>query len=235
MSIQIDPTGYRARWVIYLDLLGFTELVKIKNWFSISAFYEKVVKSFIEDFQYTPQVEITWFSDTFLLYSSDDTASSFATIEAPTRWFIDSLIEKGIPVRGSMVCGDFYADKENNIFIGSALIEAYHYGENQDWIGFVLSPTAVNQTAILGLPTNQSINYAYWNIPYKKSKMGDFNFQESLPAYIIGRHAVINGRNPCLDKLKEMKNNLKDKGLIKKYDNTINFIEKNIRTFVKDE
>ena len=126
-----------------------------------------------------------------------------------------------------MSYGDFYADKENNVLFGPALIEAYHHGENQDWIGFVLSPSAVNQMVVIGLPANGRLNYAYWNIPYKK--IADVNLQKSLPAYIIGGHAETNGRNPCLDKLLKMKGRLTDSGLIKKYENTINFIEANKR------
>lgn len=234
-QIQVDIDGYTLRWVSYLDLLGFTELVKTKDWFSVSSCYDKAVESCHRDLGFEPKVEKTWFSDTFLFYSPDSTGSSFAAIEATTRWFIYWLIYYGIPVRGAMSCGDFYADKENNVLFGPALIEAYHYGENQDWIGFVLSPSTVNQMAVIGLPANGRLNYAYWNIPYKKKvqKIADVNLRKSLPAYIIGGHAEINGRNPCLDKLLEMKGRLTDSGLIKKYENTINFIEANKRAMIK--
>ena len=138
-----------------------------------------------------------------------------------------------------MSYGDFYADKESNTFFGPALIEAYHYGENQDWIGFVLTPSAVNQMAAIGLHANKMLNYSYWDIPYKKaaycaSARKDARIlQKSLPAYIIGGHLEINGRNLCLDKLCEMKGRLKDDRLIRKYENTIKFIVANKRTFVK--
>ena len=229
---QVDLDGYTVRWVSYLDLLGFTELVKTKDWFSVSSCYDKAVESCTRDPDFEPKVEKTWFSDTFLFYSPDSTGSSFASIEATTRWFIYWLIYWGIPVRGAMSCGGFYADKENNVFFGPALIEAYHYGENQDWIGFVLSPSAVNQMAVIGLPTNKMLNYAYWNIPYKKTNV---ILQKSLPAYIIGGHAETNGRNLCLEKLLVMKGRLTDSRKIRKYKKTINFIEANKRILIKQK
>jgi len=230
---QFDPANYAVRWVSYIDLLGFTELVRTKSWIDVFSYYTKAVEHFIEDFGFEPRIEKTWFSDTFLLYSRGNAPSSFAAIEATTRWFVYYLISDGIPVRGAMAYGDFYADKENNIFFGQALIEAYHYGENQDWIGFVLCPSAVNQMAAIGLPANKRLNYAYWNIPYKKHKKADGILQKSLPAYIIGGSVEINGRNPCLDKLLEMKGKLTDSGLVKKYENTISFIEANKRTMIR--
>ena len=164
-QIQVDLDDYTVRWVSYLDLLGVTELIKTKDWFYVSSYYDKAVESCTRNLNFEPKTEKIWFSDTFLLYSPDNTASSFTAIEATTRWFVYSLIAAGIPVRGAMSCGDFYADKENDIFFGPALIEAYHYGENQDWIGFVLAPTAVKQMDAIGLPANKRLNCAYWNIP----------------------------------------------------------------------
>jgi hypothetical protein len=230
-QIQIDSANYAVRWVSYLDLLGFAELVKTKNWIYIFSHYTQAVERFIKDFGFEPKIEKTWFSDTFLLYSPDNTASSFAAIEAINRWFIYFLISYGIPARGAMSCGNFYADKGNNVFFGQSLIEAHYYGENQDWIGFVLSPSAVNQMAAVGLPVNERLNYAYWQIPYKKA---DDTLAKFLPAYIIGNSVEINGRNPCLDKLIKMKERLNDSRLIRKYENTISFIKANKRIVIKD-
>ena len=225
-----DLSGYIPRWVSYLDLLGFKEIVLTKDWMDVFLYYAKAVQNCAKDLGFTPEIEKPWFSDTFLMYSSDNSAPSFTAIEATTRWFIYFLICSGIPVRGAMACGDFYAEKINSVFFGQALIEAYHYGENQDWIGFILAPSAVNQMALIGLPASERLNYAYWSIPYKGGKGGDINLQESLPAYIIGGHTTINNRNPCLDKLLVMKGQQKDATIIRKYENTINFIEANKRT-----
>lgn len=231
---QVDLEGYSVRWVSYIDLLGFTDLIKTRDWFEVSTQYDKAIEHCTRDLGFQPKIEKTWFSDTFLLYSLDNTASSFTAIEATNRWFIYWLIYFGIPVRGAMAYGDFYADKEKNIFFGPALIEAYRYGENQDWIGFVLTPSVISQMAAIGVPADQRLDYAYWNIPYKKYKKSLYGtLQEYLPAYIIGDSVRINGRNLCLEKLLQMKGILKDSKLIRKYENTISFIEANKREVLK--
>ena len=51
------------------------------------------------------------------------------------------LILKEIPVRGSLSIGDLYTLQRKNIFIGKALIDAYEYGEKQNWLGFILTPS----------------------------------------------------------------------------------------------
>lgn len=227
--IQVDPTNHARRWISYLDLLGFTELIRTKNWVSVFSYYTHAIEYCRRQHEFG-QVEKTWFSDTFLLYSLDDSASSFAAIEATTRWFVYFLVSAGIPVRGAMSCADFYADKQNNVFFGKALIEAHHYGENQNWIGFVLSPSCVEQMATIGFPADQRLNYAYWNIPYKRM---DKTLPTSLPAYILGGSEEISGRNQCLDKLCEMRARLKGSDHIAKYENAISFIEANKRKIVK--
>ncbi len=230
--IQIDPANHARRWVSYLDLLGFTDLIRTKGWIYIFSYYTQAIDDCIRVDGFKPRVEKTWFSDTFLLYSPDDTAPSFGAIEATTRWFVYSLVSHGIPVRGAMSCGDLYADKQNNVFFGKALTEAYHYGENQDWIGFVLSPSCVEQMAAVGLPANHRLNYAYWDVPYKRI---DETHPQTLPAYIMGGSAEVNGRNACLDKLREMRARLKSSDYAAKYENAISFIEANRREIVKGQ
>lgn len=238
-EIEFEDKFNAKRWVCYLDLLGFTELTKTQDPFSVFLYYTKAIEHLSSEKGFRPDIiEKTWFSDTFLLYTPDDSASSFCIIEAITRWFIYFLICDSVakPIRGAMSCDDFYADRYNNIFFGKALIEAYTYGENQDWIGFVLSPSAVKRLDEVNSPSSVRLNYAFWDIPYKRC---DLKIEKHLPAYIIGTHSTINGRNPCLEKLKQLLKQLKqaqkDRIIIKKYKNTIKFLEANKRVLMDKE
>jgi hypothetical protein len=230
---EFDDKLNAKRWVSYLDLLGFTELTNAQDPFSVFLYYTKAIEEFSSKRGFRPDmIEKTWFSDTFLLYTTDDSAYSWAIIDSITRWFIFFLIYDNVvkPIRGALSCDNFYADKDNNIFFGKALIEAYTYGENQDWIGFILSPSAIKQMKQVGLPANERFNYAYWDIPYKRH---DLNIEKHLPAYIIGTHASdIDGQNPCLEKLKQHKRFQKDANIVRKYENTIKFLEANKRWMV---
>jgi hypothetical protein len=218
----IDFEDYSDYWVSYFDLLGFSELVNTRKYFDVWESYSKAFKQ-LED--YNPYVDISWFSDSFIFYSSNDGPDSFSSIEGVSRSFIHYLILRRIPVRGALSFGRFYANKKYNIFFGPALIDAYHYGEAQDWIGFILTPSTIEQMDKIGLPAKQRIHYAYWDIPFKlKGKEKTLN----LPAYII--EGYINNRNLCLEKLQQIRNSLinsNDYKYVKKYENTIKFLEEN--------
>lgn len=219
--IKVDPGCYARRWVAYLDLLGFGELVCTENWVNIFSKYAPIIERYTrEDLIAEPTIEKAWFSDTFILFSPDDTALSFTAIEGTARWFVNYLVSHGIPVRGAISCDDLYADKQNNIFFGKALLEAYHYGENQNWIGLILTPSSVKQMDAVGLPADRRLDYVYWNIPYRRPDEG---LPKTLPACILG--GSILGYNTCLDELHKMKTRFEGTAHITKYENTISFIE----------
>jgi hypothetical protein len=184
--IQVNPEYHARRWVTYLDLLGFSELIHTTDWVNIFAYYTQAIDYCTEKYAFESTIEKAWFSDTFLLYSPDDTALSFTAIESSTRWFVYSLISNGIPVRGAISCDDLYVDKDNNLFFGKALLESYRYGESQNWVGFVLTPSCIERMADINLPADERLDYAYWNIPYRRRycKLRDKMLTKKLPANI---------------------------------------------------
>ncbi len=230
IDISIEPENFSRRWVAYFDLLGFSELVRSERWSNVFSYYSQTLKRFLKDRKADTMVERAWFSDTFLFYSIDDSKDSFLDIEFFARWFTYFSISHGTPLRGAISCGDFYADNQNSIFFGQALVEAYEYGENQNWLGFLLCPSATEEMQAIGLPADKRLDYAYWEIPYK---IYSNSLPRSLPAYIIGGSVETNGKNVCLKKLKEMKSRQTDDRLLKKYDNTIRFILSNRRKIVQ--
>ncbi|MBI2832667.1 MAG: hypothetical protein HYX79_10470 [Chloroflexi bacterium] len=225
---SLDFEDYSNRWVSYFDLLGFSELVNSGKYFDVIEPYTKAIKEFKEA-SGLEHVETTWFSDTFVLYSTDDSNDSFVSVEAKSRAFVYSLVCRGIPLRGAMAYGNFYANRQYSVFFGPAFIEAYIYGELQDWVGFVLTPSAIKQMESIGLPADERLNYAYWDIPCKSLEP---ERTTRLPAYIIGGNLRLNGRNLALDKLKQLKRSLLgggDSEFTSRYENTIRFVEANER------
>jgi hypothetical protein len=120
--IQVDPGYHARRWVTYLDLLDFTELILTKGWVYIFSYYTQAIEYCSKEYASESAIEKAWFSDTFLLYSPDDTALSFTAIEATTRWFVYFLVSNGIPVRGAISCGDLCS--EDMRFISEVLQES---------------------------------------------------------------------------------------------------------------
>ena len=223
-GLEYNPACNRSRWFGYFDLLGTRRLIQSGDHFQVFSVYEKAVLEVTRQNSKLPQIRHAWFSDTFLIYSESDGAADFTEMDMISRWFVHFLILAEIPVRGAIACGDFYADISNQVYFGLAFVEAYELGEAQDWIGFLLCPSAVARLDEVGLPADERLNYAYSEIPSKEGLS-----PKRLPACILGSWAIINGENQSLRTLKHMKAKQLEGSIIRKYDNSITFIERNQR------
>ena len=133
-------------WIAYFDMLGFKSSVNeyaeypgIYN----KNFYDRILEEIDREVEYVPErLDATWFSDSFIFYTSEDSYESFVHLNMAAEHFMQSS-SVHLPLRGALSFGYFYADKVRGIYIGEALIDAYKYAEKQDWIGFVLTPQTV--------------------------------------------------------------------------------------------
>ena len=125
-----------------------------------------------------------------------------------------------------MACDEFYADRLSGVFFGKALVEAHAFGERFDWIGFVLTPSAVLRMADpeVNLPANGRLNYREWKAPTKKAKR-DVVVEEQVAAYLIGASSPINGQNIYIPKLESMAQRNNNPEVKVKYSNTIHFLK----------
>lgn len=225
--VQYDPENYTPRWVGYFDLLGTSLLIRSDRIIDVFSAYRNAMEHLNSWRKRHSNVYHAWFSDTFLVFSDDDTAESFAAIEMVCRWLVFALLRRKIPVRGALSCGQFYADRSNSLYLGHALLEAYEWGENQDWIGLVLCPSSVKRLAKLNLPIEERLNYVKCDIPLKKLPNGKV---PDSAACILGNWVKLSGeRNALLGKLKEMSAEQQDERIRRKYERTINFIIKHER------
>ncbi|MFB0524206.1 MAG: hypothetical protein ACETVZ_01615 [Phycisphaerae bacterium] len=123
------------------------------------------------------RVYTCWASDTFVFYTPDDSGQSFKVISAAAIHFSCRMIRHSpsyMP-RGALGTGQFYADKQNNVFLGSALIDAYEYAEKQNWIGFVVTPNAEKKIndieSMLNIQSHTLLyRYSKYDVPVKKKE-----------------------------------------------------------------
>lgn len=231
-STALDWSKIGKKWVSYFDLLGFKRFVCGHPPESVFAAYSVCLEEFKRheprEKKWASRLELIHFSDSFLIYTPDDTAGSFKALESASRWFFNLVLLRGdgFPLRGAMACDEFYADRSTGVFFGKALIEAHALGERFDWIGFVLSPSAALRMADpeVNLPTNERCNYREWNAPTKKSKR-DVVVEEPVVAYLIGASSPINGQNIYIPKLESMAQRSDDPQVKAKYFNTIRFLK----------
>lgn len=222
-TIQYNSSYENTKWVGFFDLLGIKRIIKDRDSVPVFVLLSGAIEEVKRRVDTFENVGYVWFSDSFLFYTIDDSLQSFSALHHICRWFCFFLITpRQIPVRGSISCGSLYVDRENDLFFGKALVEAYEYGEAQDWIGFILCPSAEMQLNGLGHPAQGIVDYAYTNIPFNKrgSKL-----ENNLPACVLGQwHGP---ENPCIESLIQMRDRATDDRIIQKYENTIKFIESN--------
>jgi len=215
----------RKCWLGYFDLLGTKQLVKSGRTREVIYSFADALKSLDTLDRSNSSIFHAWFSDTFIVYSHDDSQEVFAAFEKMCRWFMTALIWRNIPVRGSISCGRLYSDEANRIYVGPALINAYEWGERQDWIGLLLCPSCITSLEQM----NQSVkSYRYYveftNPPFMKTLPGG---ESRCAACVLGnwiREGDTN-LNGLLRNLRKMRDGQQDETVIRKYTRAIDFIE----------
>ncbi|MDP2603482.1 MAG: hypothetical protein Q8S00_12950 [Deltaproteobacteria bacterium] len=224
-DVRYNPDNARTRWLGYFDFLGTEKLIETGEHLKIFSIYAKAIDE-VKRRNITLQcVDHAWFSDTFVFYTDDRSLSSWSELDHICRWFFYFLIDVGIPARGAISLGEFYVDKEEYVFFGKALTEAHRYGEAQNWLGFVLCPSAENNLRRSGQFTGKYCNYAYTDVPYVETEE---NLVKRLPACIVGNWFDIQEENPTLKNLFTMKSNIAGKAIVAKYDNSIEFLQRTL-------
>lgn len=220
-AIDYDPANEATRWVAYFDLLGTSELIRTGRLSQVFSANKNAVDKLKAWQKPHRTVTTVWFSDTYLLYTKDDSAQSFRSIDMVAQWFAFWLIYNRIPVRGSLAHGEFYADARERVYFGRALLDAHHWGENQDWLGLILAPSAADHVNALGLSVER--DYRYYAIPLKLRTCGS----PQLQACVLGNWFRSEGRtNRLLAKLRTMTAKKTDPRIRRKYDRTIAFLQR---------
>lgn len=193
---------YRNRWFCYLDLLGFSNLVRSNEVGEVIDLYEDVILKLKVDASTKTSLGLSysWFSDTFIIFSRADSLEEFSWLEQAARLFFQRLIIAHIPVRGAISHGKLYSNLEKNIFIGEALIEAYEYGESQNWLGLLLTPSVYQKLEGTQLDVRQRYNYR--RVPSE----GVIRSVDTTNVFAFSfNNVTVSGVNPLLTAVRAMK------------------------------
>ena len=213
---------YTKRWFSYFDLLGFSSLVRTSEIYSVLPIYEKALAAIEEKAnpKRSKGLSYSWFSDTFIIFTRGSSLQEFGLIEQASRLFFQKLILNKIAVRGALSYGDLYTQQEKNIFLGEALMDAYEYGEKQNWLNFVVAPSAYKALEKLNFPMEERAHYRL------VEKNGVITHPEKANVFAYAfNNGTVNNENPFLGALYSMRAKA-PKSVHKKYDNTIQFIKR---------
>ncbi len=209
-------------WVVCFDILGFSKKVKdIENYpdIFVDNFYRKILETSIQicnsNNKVLSQVHFLWFSDTFVFVTEDDSFGSYVAVNLLSREFFDTQIKRYHPLQGAISVGKIYYSKDENIIIGMPLIDAYKWASGQNWIGFILTPSADEKLKELNHHPDRT-KFVRYNVPFKDNS-------ERLFAYNMDIQS--NRENLVVRAIRDMQKRAKNTNYKVKYDNTIKFVE----------
>lgn len=168
-------------WITCFDILGFKKKISgFERGFGcghLDVFVQNFYRDLLDEQQrqgkYWPDKVFTaWASDTFLFFTHDDSKDSFTCIASTTECFCWSVMPKSWPLRGAIGFGQLYADKSNNVFLGSGLIDAYQYAEKQNWIGVIVTSKANSRLCELGVELQRRPTmFTEYDVPVKRKEI----------------------------------------------------------------
>ncbi len=136
------------RYVLFLDILGFSDLVERKPADEIYGLIDSALQSFVRWEELNARFRTIYFSDTFVLYQESPGYHSayFHDVYAIGGMLLSALLAMGIPARGAISFGEFQVARDasgrHQVFFGRALIEAFRAEQQEKWIGITILKSA---------------------------------------------------------------------------------------------
>jgi hypothetical protein len=158
--VQVKP---RTGMIALCDILGFsnwictTPVAQVANEFRnvvLHSLYYSMHKKDPEsldrvDFTVHEFVSATWFSDTLLLYTREDTPKADQALIQAVGWLTffsiaskPTFLENPCKLRGAIAYGELFVDPERNLFFGKPIVDAYKLEQKQQWSGVALTESA---------------------------------------------------------------------------------------------
>jgi hypothetical protein len=136
------------RFVAFLDILGFKDLVMRKSHDEIYTILNQIskTKKLIEDAtkletisnsMIDVEIYVVSFSDSIVVFSKNDSLDNFRYFLLAVRWFFAGAFNKMIPIKGSIAHGEISLNKTEQIYFGQPIIDAYLMEEDLNYMGIV--------------------------------------------------------------------------------------------------
>lgn len=146
MSYSNNPA--QGRYLLFLDILGFSELVKTKGHDEVLGIVTNALEAFDRWENLNQQFRTIYFSDTFVFYQVPKGYGKWAFLDvyAIGGLILTALLAKGIAARGAITFGGFEVQDstlgKHQVYFGPALIEAYQAEQKEGWLGITIQPSA---------------------------------------------------------------------------------------------
>ncbi|MDF1643526.1 MAG: hypothetical protein P1U80_05020 [Pseudomonadales bacterium] len=138
----------RNAWIAHFDILGFKSLLEndggsvvievLKSQFddALATLSTDISRDFEEDIDYL------FFADTFVIYTKSEKIREYPALISVSKRFISKCLSMRLPIRGAVSYGDVVFGYDYKVLMGKAFLESHEYGEDQNWLGLILTPSA---------------------------------------------------------------------------------------------
>lgn len=149
MQSSIDDAALaNGRYLLFLDILGFSQLVETRGSEAVFKIIEQALEPFNRWEQLNGNFRTIYFSDTFVFYQEPKGyhRSLFLDVYAIGGMVLSALLAAGISARGAISFGEFEVKTDSSnrhqLYSGRAMIEAYRAEQREKWIGITILPSA---------------------------------------------------------------------------------------------
>lgn len=229
ISSNTDWQKTANRYVGFIDIMGFKDLVARSTHEEIYVMMQQIenAKRSNENTKWygnddDQKVRSTFYSDSIILYSKDDSEKSASVINSTISSLTHDLISSGIPHKGSLAFGKMTLDDEKSIFFGQPLIDAYLLQEELVMYGIVVHSSA--ESHIENLKMKDSLFIFDYLCPFK----GGNSHHLTIPPIFAGEDSNEEDKEEQELLMKGVKEfRFKTSGHLRKYiDNTEQFLKK---------
>lgn len=151
------------RFVGFIDIMGFRDLVMRSTHEEIYTMMKKIelatktARSIYWTEMKDELVRSTFYSDSIILYSKDDSYESAYSMVATLSSLSNDLFSSAIPHKGAIAFGNMTLDTDRSIFFGQPLIDAYLLQEEVNFYGIVVHSSAELRFEQTNLQTDLSL------------------------------------------------------------------------------
>jgi len=218
-------------WIAHFDLLGFKNKIRT---LPIPVLMNEV-RGIVDDLrgeaeEFADKVESLFYADTFIFYSKSNEDRKYPGLLHAATHFMQKCLTKGVALRGAIAYGEIAVSTDKRVLLGSAFLDSHRCGEDQNWLGLILTTTAADRLKEIGLDP-ASHGFAYVNIPKRESLPRRKSSDATLKAFAYTFcRGLANFPCPLLSRIREMQHFSPEEDTIK-YDHTVQFLEKHWRMF----
>lgn len=173
-KVSNDLSITTERYIVFLDIMGFKDRVartKHEDLFSmLNDFNQKISLHILKHREHG--IRLSQFSDSILIYSSDNSRESLKIISEVSSEVMGTAISLGIPLKGAIAKGVITCDISKQLYFGQALIDAYLLEENVKYYG-ILAHNSV-EADILELEKTDSTIFRDIEAPLKSGKVSHY-------------------------------------------------------------